>query len=144
MPYIYAILHLVYVPYISYNEINKTNTPASKRREAVGMVDTIGSAARVARAECKGGKRMKVREPFTREEIAAEYDKYIAAQAKQWGEDYIYTRWARESKAKRLKEYDSGKVVEVYSEECHRDGMDYVDRYYSDGTVDTSNYGYSD
>lgn len=43
-------------------------------------------------------KRQKVREPYTREELEALYDKEIAAEAKRWGEDYIYTRWAREQK----------------------------------------------
>ena len=88
--------------------------------------------------------RKQVREPYTREEIEAKHDQYILGLAKQWGDDYIYTRWARESKEKDLQDYDEGKVIAVYIEEYHKDGMDYADTHYSDGTVSTTSYGYSD
>ena len=92
----------------------------------------------------KRPNREVVREPYTREELEAKYDEHIIAQANHWGDDYIYTEWARESKAKNLQAYDEGKVVAVYTEEYHKDGMDWAKTYYSDGTVSTTNYGYSD
>ena len=88
--------------------------------------------------------RQQAREPFTEQELEAEYDKQIAKEAKQWGESYIYTQWARETKAKNMQDWLEGKVVHVYSEEYHKDGMDWADTYYSDGTMITSCYGYMD
>lgn len=88
--------------------------------------------------------REQAREPFSREEIEGFYNKKILKEAKHWGENYIYTKWARESKAKNLEQYDEGKVVAVYSNEYHLDGMDYADTYYSDGTKITTCYGYTD
>lgn len=89
-------------------------------------------------------KRQKVREPYTREEIEVVYDKHIEAEVKHWGEHSFWANMARETKAKRLEEFDAGKVVKVYSSEYHADGMDWADNYYSDGTTDKSCYGYSD
>lgn len=88
--------------------------------------------------------REQAREEFSREEIEKIYDQKIAREAKKWGENYIYTKWARESKVKNLEQYDEGKVVAVYSNEYHLDGMDWADTYYSDGTKVTSCYGYTD
>ena len=65
-------------------------------------------------------------------------------QAKQWGEDYIYTKWAREAKERKLSDYDAGKIIEVEREEYHDCGMDYCDCFMSDGSVSTLNFGYSD
>ncbi len=89
-------------------------------------------------------KRQKVREPYTREELEAVYDKKIEAEVKHWGEHSFWVNKAREVKAKSLEEFDAGKVVGVYSDEYHADGMDWADNYYSDGTTDKSCYGYSD
>ena len=89
-------------------------------------------------------KRQKVREPYTREELEAVYDRKIEAEVRHWGEHSFWANMAREVKAKRLEEFDAGKVVGVYSSEYHADGMDWADNYYSDGTTDKSCYGYSD
>lgn len=89
-------------------------------------------------------KRQKVREPYTREELEAVYDRKIEAKVRHWGEHSFWANLAREVKAKRLGEFDAGKVVVVYSSEYHADGMDWEDNYYSDGTTDKSCYGYSD
>ena len=88
--------------------------------------------------------RRQVRKPFTEQELEAEYDKIINKEAAHWGESYIYTTWAREAKAKNMQDWKEGKVVHVYSEEYHKDGMDWADTYYSDGTMITSNFGYTD
>lgn len=88
--------------------------------------------------------REQAREEFSREEIEKFYNQKIERTAKQWGENGIYTKWARESKVKNLEQYDEGKVVAVYSNEYHLNGMDWVDTYYSDGTKVTGCYGYTD
>ena len=81
---------------------------------------------------------------YTREDIVRILDNHIVAQAKQWGEDYIYTKWAREAKEKKLADYDAGKVIEVEREEYREYGMDCCDHFMSDGSVSISNFGYSD
>lgn len=88
--------------------------------------------------------RKQAREPYSREEIERIFNNYVEGNAKHWGTDYIYTRWARESVAKRLAAFDTGEVIEVESDEYHKDRMDWKDTYYSDGTVDTACYGYTD
>lgn len=88
--------------------------------------------------------RKQAREPFTEQELEAEYDRIIKAEASHWGDNYIYTQWARETKAKNMQDWLEGKVVHVYSEEYHKDGMDFADTYYSDGTMITSCFGYTD
>ena len=93
------------------------------------------------------GRRRKVRKEgrqYAREDIVRILDNHIAAQAKQWGEDYIYTKWAREAKERKLSDYDAGKTIEVEREEYHDCGMDYCDCFMSDGSVSTLNFGYSD
>lgn len=89
-------------------------------------------------------QRKQAREPYSREEIRRIFNDYIEGQAKRWGIDYIYTKWARESTAKRLAAFDAGEVIRVESNEYHKDCMDWKDTYYSDGTVDTICYGYTD
>ena len=88
--------------------------------------------------------RDRVRAEFTREELEKIYADHINSLAKQWGEDYIYTRWAREAETKNMTDWGKGKVVQVYSEEYTENSIDYADTYYSDGTVVTTNYGYCD
>lgn len=87
--------------------------------------------------------RERAREKFSREELGRYYDQKIARKAEQWGEDYIYTQLARESKVKNLEKYDEGKVVIVYSNEYQLDGLTWLDVYYSDGTKTTSCCGYN-
>ena len=81
---------------------------------------------------------------YTRADIVRILDCHIAAQAKQWGEDYIYTKWAREAKERKLADYDAGKVIEVEHEDYREHGMDWRDCFMSDGSVSTVNFGYSD
>lgn len=81
---------------------------------------------------------------YTRDDIIKILDNYITAQERRWGEDCIYTKWAKEAKIKKLADYDAGKVIEVEREEYHEGGMDYCDYFMSDGSVLTSNFGYTD
>lgn len=94
--------------------------------------------------EGEKAQRKQARQPYSREEIESIFNSRVEANAKHWGTDYIYTRWARESAAKRLAAFDTGEVVEVENNEYHKDCMDWKDTYYSDGTVDTTCYGYTD
>lgn len=68
--------------------------------------------------------RKQAREPFTREELEATYDKKIEAEAKHWGSDYYYTNVARGIKAKNLSDWDEGKVVQVYTTEYTENCID--------------------
>lgn len=68
---------------------------------------------------------------LSKETVEAVYERKIRQNAKQWGEDYIYTRWARESKVKALEAYDRGEVVYI----------DIIDRQYDNGyTTETELY----
>ena len=91
---------------------------------------------------------IKERDPLTREEVVEYLNSIVEKERKQWGEDYIYTRWAKENMDKKLKEYDNGEVIPVYSVDyvsSYGNGCgDYSDTLYSDGTVKTSCYGYLD
>lgn len=94
------------------------------------------------------GKYLKNRNPLTRAEVEDYLNKEVAKMAKQWGEDYIYTRWARERRDSALQEFDAGKVIEVWKEgysSSYGNGTgDYEDVLLSDGTVKTICYGYMD
>lgn len=81
---------------------------------------------------------------YTREDIVRILDADIEANVRQWGADYIYTRWAREHKDSVLADYDAGKVVLVEKEPYHDHGMDFEREYYSDGTVKDACYGWTD
>ena len=94
------------------------------------------------------GKAIKERKPLTEAEVYEYLTKSVEANERQWGKDYIYTKWAREARDKKMEQYRAGEVIDVYSEQ-------YVDRYgngcgdfedvlYSDGTVRTACYGYLD
>lgn len=87
---------------------------------------------------------MKVREPYSRTEIEGIYVEHVEAVAKQWGANDYYTARAREYALERLMKFDSGEVVEVYNDSYHKDGMDWTDVYYSDGTKGTMCFGYTD
>lgn len=43
-----------------------------------------------------------------------------------------------------MQDWKEGKIVEVYIEEYHRNGMDFSNTYYSDGTMTTACFGYDD
>lgn len=89
-------------------------------------------------------KRKQIRDPYTREEVEAKLEEHVQKTAKQWGADYIYTKWAREAKEKKLAQFDSGEVVQVYDEDFRENSMDFTRNFYSDGTTDTTCFGYSD
>lgn len=90
------------------------------------------------------GKREKARKPYTEQELIEKYDEAIARNAKQWGREYFYTEQARQAKERNLKDWHEGKVVLVYSEDYHADGMDWANSYYSDGTKRKICFGYMD
>lgn len=81
---------------------------------------------------------------YTREDIVRILDADIESNVRQWGANYIYTRWARDHKDKVLADYDAGKVVLVEKESYYDHGMDYEKEYYSDGSVQDICYGWSD
>ena len=92
--------------------------------------------------------RLESRNPLTEQEVYEYLDKRVQREAKRWGEDYIYTRWAREARDKEMEKFRQGEVVKVYSVEysdSYGNGTgDYTDTLYSDGTVRTACYGYCD
>lgn len=94
------------------------------------------------------GKMIESREPLTRAEVLEYLNKNVEAKAKQWGEDYIYTEWARRARDKKLAQFDNGEVVEVYTVgycDSYGNGTgNYEDVLMSDGTVKTCCYGYYD
>jgi len=81
----------------------------------------------------------------TREDIERLLDKHIKAEADHWGENYIYTKWAREHKTTALDAYDRHlEPVHVAKLDWHyEDGCDFEDWLYTDGTIRTSVYGAS-
>ena len=88
---------------------------------------------------------IKERKPLKRDEVLAYLNEDVERNINQWGEDYIYTEWAKENRDKMLQEYDNGKVVKVYSEEyvdSYGSGCgNFMDTLYSDGHVETSCFG---
>lgn len=88
------------------------------------------------------------RNPLTEQEVYEYLDKKVQAEAAHWGEDYIYTQWAREARDRKMEQFRRGEVVEVYTVTyCAGYGNgtgDYSDTLYSDGTVRTACYGYID
>lgn len=89
-------------------------------------------------------ERQKKREAFTKAELEKEYNRKIDKNSKEWGNDSIYTIWAREAKIKNMRDWEEGKIVKVYTEYYHSQGMDFGNIYYSDGTMITTCYGYDD
>lgn len=94
------------------------------------------------------GKVIEQRAPLTEAEVLEYLNKNVEKNAKQWGEDYIYTQWAREWRDKQMDQFRKGEVVEVHREtyvDSYGNGCgDYEDILYSDGTVKTACYGYLD
>jgi hypothetical protein len=91
---------------------------------------------------------LQKRDPLTEEEVIAMLDEEVADTVKQWGEDYIYSRWARENREKKLEKFRNGEVIEVkcvsYSAAYGNGTGNYDDVLMSDGTVKTYCYGYYD
>ena len=81
---------------------------------------------------------------YTREDIVRILDADIEKNVRQWGTDYIYTRWARENKEKILADYDAGMVVLVEKEWYCENGIEYKTEYYSDGSTRDLCYEYCD
>lgn len=81
---------------------------------------------------------------YTREDIIKALDAHVAKNVKQWGEDYIYTRWAKEYREDTIARYDEGEVVMVEKEYCCEDGMEFIVEFYSDGSASKICYGYMD
>lgn len=88
------------------------------------------------------------REPLTRQEVVDFLEEGVEKERRHWGEDYIYTRWAKEYRDKQLEKFDAGEVVAVKTEsfvDSYGNGCgDYSDTLYSDGHVETACYGYLD
>lgn len=93
-------------------------------------------------------KPIEERKPLTEEEVIAYLNEEVKETEERWGVDYIYSRWARENRDKKLEAYRNGEVIEV----CN---IPYVDSYgngcgnyeailLSDGSVRTACYGYYD
>lgn len=87
---------------------------------------------------------MKTGRIYTREDIVSKLNEQVRQTEKQWGVDYIYSKWAREARDQKLAEYDSGKVIVVEKESYFENHMDFQDEFMSDGTVQTTCYGFSD
>ena len=81
---------------------------------------------------------------YTREDIVRILEKDVQANVKQWGADYIYTRWARRYRDEAIAKYDAGEVILVEKEPYYEHGMDFCREYYSDGSVRDVCYGWSD
>lgn len=93
-------------------------------------------------------KALETRNPLTRDEVLAFLNENVEKNRNQWGEHYIYTEWAKEARDKKLKDFDEGKVIAVKTVsycDTYGNGLgDYSDTLYSDGTVKTVCFGYSD
>lgn len=81
---------------------------------------------------------------YTRDDIVRILSDKVEATAAQWGENYIYTRWAKDKMTSDLAKYDAGKVIPVETETYIENSTEYEKVYMSDGTVKTVNYGYID
>ncbi len=93
-------------------------------------------------------KYIEERDPLTETEVYEYLNQEVERNAKQWGEDYIYTQWAREARDRKMEQWRAGEVVLVHTEhyvDSYGNGCgDYEDELYSDGTVKTACYGYLD
>lgn len=94
------------------------------------------------------GMILTAQDPLTEQEVLDYLNKKVEAEEKRWGADYIYAKWARESRDKLIEEFRKGFVIPVYSVsyvESYGNGSgDFEDTLYSDGHVRTSCYGYCD
>ena len=88
------------------------------------------------------------RNPLTEEEVYQYLTQEVEKNEKQWGPDYIYTKWAREARDKKMAQFKAGEVVQVYSEsyvDSYGNGCgNFEDILYSDGSVKTACFGYLD
>lgn len=88
------------------------------------------------------------REPLTEQEVWDYLSIKVDREEKQWGKDYIYSRWAREYRDKQMAKFKAGEVVEVHTEsfvDSYGNGCgNFEDVLYSDGSVKTACYGYLD
>lgn len=91
---------------------------------------------------------MKSRAPLTEQEVFDFLSLEVKKQAKHWGPDNIYTKWARESRNTNFAKFQAGEIIPVYKESYvsnYGNGCgDFEDVLYSDGTVKTFCYGYLD
>lgn len=78
----------------------------------------------------------------TREDIVRLLDRHIHEQAEHWGENNIYTQWAREHKAKVLDAYDRNldPVRVAVIDRHYEGGFDFEDELFTDGSIKTSVY----
>ena len=81
---------------------------------------------------------------YTRDDIVRILDAKVEATAAQWGENYIYTRWAKDKMESDLAKYDAGEVITVETDTYIENCTEYERVYMSDGSVQTINYGYID
>ena len=88
------------------------------------------------------------RSPLTEEEVWKYLTDNVERNIKRWGEDYIYTTWAKEARDEKFAKWKNGEVVVVKVEQfvdSYGNGCgDYEDWLYSDGRVETACYGYLD
>lgn len=93
-------------------------------------------------------KVIQNREPLTEEEILAYLNNEVEKNARQWGEDYIYTEWAKKAREEKMNKWRAGEVIQVYTEnyvDSYGNGCgDFSDTLFSDGHVETACYGYLD
>lgn len=81
---------------------------------------------------------------YTRDDIIRILNAQVEATAAQWGENYIYTRWAKDRMETQLAKYDAGEVIPVETETYIENSTEFEKVYMSNGTVQTVNYGYID
>lgn len=90
-------------------------------------------------------KVIEAREPLTEQEVWEYLTKHVDSVEKQWGEDYIYSEWARHSREEKFAQWQNGEVVVVhvvaYVDKFGSGCGDYEDWLYSDGHVETVCYG---
>jgi hypothetical protein len=91
-----------------------------------------------------GSARTKEFDPLSRDELEEKLDIIVQNNARQWGKDHIYTKWAEQSKKDKLARFDGGEAVRFQIKAYHKDGMDWEKRYFSDGTTDNVCLGYND
>lgn len=86
--------------------------------------------------------------PLTEEEVVMFLDREIKQEAKFRGEDNFWTKELKKSKEAKLEKFRNGEVIEVASNHytaAYGNGTgDFSDVLFSDGTVRTACYGYSD
>lgn len=93
-------------------------------------------------------KYIAERKPLTEQEVYEYLSADVEDKVERWGENYIYTKWAKEWRDDQINRFRAGEVVRVASVEYtdyYGNGFgDYQDVLYSDGSVKTFCYGYSD